>query len=111
VDAPGLEFEALGPGGHLRPVELTRGVGAKSRIDILMFVAGEPGSGEQPGWKTVGFMDGLIRQRAAKNSAGDSPPPGATGKEPWHFPPETIRHINLVVEVADRERRGEPLWM
>jgi hypothetical protein len=80
-------------------------MGGRSQIDLLMFVAGEPGSGEQPGWKLVGFLDGSIRQRAAKRSAGNPPPLGATGSEPWHFPPELVKHINLVVGVAHREGR------
>jgi len=79
----------------------------RPRIDLLLFVAGEPGSGEEPGWKLVGFLDGSIRQRAGgTRPVVAAPPPGATGgEEPWHLPPQTIKHVNLVVEVAHREGR------
>ncbi|MGA8605164.1 MAG: hypothetical protein WB788_08955 [Thermoplasmata archaeon] len=75
------------------------------RNDLLMFVAGEPGSGENPGWKYVGFLDGSIRQKAGSRPAGDPPPPGALGDEPWHLPPEMIKHVNVVVGVAHGEGR------
>ena len=80
-------------------------MGARPRIDLLMFLAGEPGSGEEPGWRYVGFLDGTIRQRAARRAARNPPPPGVTGQEPWHFPPEMVKHVNLVLEVAQREGR------
>jgi len=77
-----------------------------SGTDFVLFVAGEPGTGEEPGWRYVGFLDGSVRQRAARRPPDDVPPRGVTGEEPWHFPAETIKHINVVLEVASHEGRS-----
>jgi hypothetical protein len=68
--------------------------------DLPLFVASEPGPGDEPGWNYVRTLRGVIPR-----SSGVTPPYQPQGplfeERQWHFSREVVLAVNLVLEEAE----------
>jgi hypothetical protein len=84
-------------------------------IDLLLFVAGEPGSADEPYWSFVRWLNGTrmavrfqrwwLGERRSTAGGTGAARPLPTEPPPWHLPPQVTLCVNLVLENARRTGR------
>jgi hypothetical protein len=80
---------------------------APEPLDLLLFVAGEPGSGETPAWRYVRFLGPALGGLSARayNDPDGAPRPGPSGAPERHLPPEAVRDVQVLLDEASASHR------